>query len=206
MVERCLFRVHRHFLTRNSEFFRGLFACPVPPGEDAEGRTDANPIVLYGVTTQEFRCLLRFFYDSTYSKPVDTLEDWIALLSIATRYVFDRIRELAIIELSRQVLDPVHKITLANQYDVSQWLPIAFTDLMKRPEPITEAEAESLGMRNVVRVARGRELAREKGYIMSSIRSYYPYDKVYTFNDKAILQIFYDIWPECAAQAVTVMG
>ena len=137
-----------------------------------------------------------------YGKPIDTLDDWIALLSISTRYVFDKIRELAIMEISRQVLDPVHKITLANKYDVAQWLPVAFTDLMKRPEPITEAEAESIGMRNMVRVARARELAREKGHIVCSLRSYYPYDKVYTFSDKAILQIFYEIWPECAAQAV----
>ena len=62
-VERRLFRVHRHFLTRDSEFFRGLFACPVPPGEDAEGQTDTRPILLPGVTQHEFRCLLRFFYD-----------------------------------------------------------------------------------------------------------------------------------------------
>ena len=62
-VEQKLFRVHRHYLARDSEFFRGLFACPAPPGEDVEGRTDDKPIVLYGVTAHEFRCLLRFFYD-----------------------------------------------------------------------------------------------------------------------------------------------
>ena len=96
-----------------------------------------------------------------YGKPIDTLDDWIALLSISTRYVFDKIRELAIMEISRQVLDPVHKITLANKYDVAQWLPVAFTDLMKRPEPITEAEAESIGMRNMVRGPRSGARTRE---------------------------------------------
>ena len=38
-------------------------ACPLPPGEEQEGTSDAQAICLHGVTQHEFRCLLRFFYD-----------------------------------------------------------------------------------------------------------------------------------------------
>lgn len=62
-VEDRLFRIHQFFLARDSEFFRGLFACPPPPGEDVEGGSDEKAIRLEGVTVEEFRCLLRFFYD-----------------------------------------------------------------------------------------------------------------------------------------------
>ena len=94
--------------------------------------------------------------------PIDALDDWIALLSIATRFVFDRVRELALAEVARQVLDPVRRIALAEAYSVPQWLPPAFMDLIKRAEPLGEPEAESLGMRSVVRVARAREEGRER--------------------------------------------
>lgn len=133
-----------------------------------------------------------------YHHPIVALDDWIALLSISTRYVFDKIRELAITEISQQLLDPVKKIALANKYNIPHWLPLAFADLIKRPEPMNDLEAESLGLRNVVRVARAREVTREKGYVVSTLRSYYPYDKIYTFNDKGIMQVFDDVWPECA--------
>ncbi|THG96513.1 hypothetical protein EW026_g5332 [Hermanssonia centrifuga] len=68
-----------------------------------------------------------------YKPAIVILDDWIALLSISTRYVFDRIREIAIEEISRQVLDPVKKITLANKYNIPQWLHPAYADLCKTP-------------------------------------------------------------------------
>ncbi|EKM57326.1 uncharacterized protein PHACADRAFT_81201, partial [Phanerochaete carnosa HHB-10118-sp] len=138
MARYMLFKVHRHFLIRDSEFFRGLFACPLPPGEEAEGQSDAKPIVLYGVTVHEFRCLLRFYYDRTYRPAIDSLDDWIALLSIATRYVFDNIRDLALEEIAQRLHDPLQKILLASKYNVPHWLPLAYADLVKRPEPLSD--------------------------------------------------------------------
>lgn len=133
-----------------------------------------------------------------YRPAISTLDDWIALLSIATRYVFDHARALAIAELSQRMLEPVRKIALAHTYHVPQWLPAAFGELIRRPEPLTDAEADALGLRTVVRVARARELARDRGYVTTALRSYFPYDKIYSFNDKGIMQVFNNVWPECA--------
>ncbi|KAI0340266.1 hypothetical protein BDW22DRAFT_1430882 [Trametopsis cervina] len=199
LVERRLYRVHKYFLTRDSEFFRGMFACPPPPGEDAEGKYDTKPITLHGVTQHEMRCLLRFFYDSMYKASITSLADWECLLSISTRYVFDRIRDLAISEITKQMLDPVRKITLANKYNIPHWLPTAYLDLCKRVQPITDEEAETLGLRTLVRVARARELAREQGYISATHRSYFPHDKIYSYNDRGIMAVICEVWPECAS-------
>ena len=51
--------MHRYFLERESEVFRGMFLSP-PPQEGAEGQTDSNPISLPGVTKFEFESLLKF--------------------------------------------------------------------------------------------------------------------------------------------------
>ncbi|CAL1710181.1 unnamed protein product [Somion occarium] len=201
-VENHLFRVHRYFLTRDSEFFRGLFTCPPPPGEVAEGQSDEKPIILEGVKESEFRCLMRFFYDGMYTPAVVSLDDWIALLSISTRYVFDRIREMAIQEISTKVLDPIKKIILANKYDIPQWLPPAFVDLCKRPESLSESEAETLGLKTIVRVARARESVRDKGYVTWTPRSYFPHDRVYSFNERGVLSVINEVWPEYAGAIV----
>jgi len=56
------YKIHRYFLTRESEFFRDLFSLP-QPGEstNVEG-SDDNPIQVPGTPTLEFENLLRFFY------------------------------------------------------------------------------------------------------------------------------------------------
>lgn len=132
-----------------------------------------------------------------YKPSIVSIEDWVALLSIATRYVFDQIRDLAILEISKQMLDPVKKIMLANKYNIPQWLTPAFLDLCKRPEPISDSEAETLGLRTVVRLARARELTRDKGYVAAGQRSYSPHDKIYTFNERGIISVICEVWPEC---------
>lgn len=134
-----------------------------------------------------------------YKPSILAIEDWVALLSISTRYVFDQIRDRAIVEISKQVLDPVKKIMLANKYNIPQWLPPAFLDLCKRPEPISDSEAETLGLRTVVRIARARELTRDKGYITAGQRSYSPHDKIYSFNERGIMTVICEVWPECAS-------
>lgn len=59
-VEDTFFKVHRYFLTRESEVFRTMFSCP--SSEDGqEGVDDSKPIHLPGVTSRQFEALLEFF-------------------------------------------------------------------------------------------------------------------------------------------------
>ncbi len=101
------------------------------------------------------------------------------------------------------MLAPVQKITLANRYNVPHWLPPAFLELCKRPEPLEDLEAEALGLRSVVRIARAREIARDRGFITTTQRSYFPHDRIFSYNDRGIMAVICDVWPECASSVVS---
>ncbi|TFK32272.1 hypothetical protein BDQ12DRAFT_692754 [Crucibulum laeve] len=189
LVENTLFKVHRHYLVRESDFFRSLFSCPVPPGEKKEGSSDQCPIPLHGVRASEFETLLDYFYDGLHPdyedattplpkkkkgrkateawKNVDgSIQQLIDLLSIATRYDFERVRTYAIesIGACRKPLDPVERIGLAERYDIPQWLESAYEDLCVRQEPLKVHEAEHLGLTKSVLVAEAREALRRTTY------------------------------------------
>ena len=97
------------------------------------------------------------------------------------------------------MFDPVRKIALANQYNIPQWLPLAILELCKRVTPLEDLEAEALGLRSVVRIARARELARDRGFITATQRNFYPHDRIYSYDDRGIMVIIRDVWPECPA-------
>lgn len=56
-MEDCLFRVPREPLEAESTVFRDMFL--LPQGETVEGLTDANPVVLPGVSKEDFEQLLK---------------------------------------------------------------------------------------------------------------------------------------------------
>ena len=63
-MEGQTYKIHRYFLTRESEFFKDLFSLPQPGDSESasvEG-SDNNPIKVSGTPTNEFENLLRFFY------------------------------------------------------------------------------------------------------------------------------------------------
>ena len=81
------------------------------------------------------------------SETLSPQEYWIQLLSIATRYDFDEIRERAIRAISSLVppVDPVRLVELALHHDVSQWFERAYVSLCTRPYPLTPSEAARIG-------------------------------------------------------------
>ncbi|KAI0088375.1 hypothetical protein BDY19DRAFT_994277 [Irpex rosettiformis] len=168
LVENCYFRVHKYFLRRDSVIFRDLFMCPSGPAEP-EGRTKETAITLPGVTKYEMSCLLKFLYHGMYDSNATyswrtSVSEWTALLSISTRYAFDRIRSRAIAALapgpipySTQLLGPVDMIVLAVKHDIPQWLETAYVSLCLREHPLEEGEGEKLGVVTSIRLAKARE-------------------------------------------------
>jgi hypothetical protein len=72
-----------------------------------------------------------------------SLSDWIAILSISTRLLFQKVRERAIKEITK-LLDQVEAfelIGLAIKFDVEQWLKPAYRRIVTRSNLITHAEA-----------------------------------------------------------------
>ncbi|CCM04332.1 uncharacterized protein FIBRA_06503 [Fibroporia radiculosa] len=154
-----LYRVHRYFLERDSDFFRSLLV--LPPG-DAErgpdGATEETAIPLLGVTTHEMECLLFFLYHGMYERKV-WRDDWVALLSISSRFLFEGIRKRAVQEITRftEPLDPVERVVLATRHDVPQWLKPAYVELCQRRDALSVKEGQQIGLETAIPLARARE-------------------------------------------------
>ena len=90
---------------------------------------------------------------------VASLTDWIAILSISTRLIFEKVRERAIKEITAQ-LDQVEAfdlIGLAIKFDVEQWLKPAYRRIVTRDNLITHAEAAKVPFPMAVMLMRSRE-------------------------------------------------
>jgi len=90
---------------------------------------------------------------------VVTLADWLAILSISTRWIFEKVRERAIKEITAR-LDKVEAfeiIRLAIKYDVEQWFKPAYRRIVTRAELITYAESVKIPAHMTIMLTRSRE-------------------------------------------------
>jgi len=149
-----LFKIHHHFLVRESDRFKSIILHH--KGEN---------IPLADVTCSEFESLLDFFYNGMHDDYDPTLEEWLALLSISTSYKMEKIRQYAISQIEPEEIDPIERVLLANRHDVDQWLAPAYAALCRRPEPLRKHEAEKLGLATTVKLAEAREKFRSTLYM-----------------------------------------
>jgi len=77
---------------------------------------------------------------------------------------FGGLRKSAIDNLASgsNALVPVHKLTLALRYDVTEWTMPALLQLAQRPEPISIEEGRMLGLETALKIASVREKIRIK--------------------------------------------
>ncbi|KAF7795711.1 hypothetical protein EIP86_006876 [Pleurotus ostreatoroseus] len=161
-VEHTLFQAHRYHFSRESGVFREMFCLPSGGDVEVDGCSDEKPLVLLDVTVQEFEALLRFFYEGMHNDEPVHVDHWTDLLSISTRFAFDRIRTRAIAEIIRSDTDAVSRISLAQKFDIPSWLPEAYADVVRRIEPLTVEEARAVGLGTAVLLMKAREVARKK--------------------------------------------
>lgn len=98
-------------------------------------------------------------------KALTSLSSWTALLSVSSHFSMARIRARAISEIITYPapgLDPVDQVALATKHDVPEWLPPAYAALCQRENAIELEEAEKLGMKTTVLVAKAREAVRKQ--------------------------------------------
>jgi hypothetical protein len=90
---------------------------------------------------------------------VASLADWIAMLSISTRLLFEKLRARAIKEITTRMnqVDPFELIGLAIKYDVEQWLKPAYRRIVARTELITHQEALKIPFHMAIMLMRSRE-------------------------------------------------
>jgi len=90
---------------------------------------------------------------------VASLSEWLAVLSISTRLLFQKVRERAIKEITK-LLDQVEAfelIGLAIKFDVEQWLKPAYRRIVTRSNLITHVEAAKVPLAMAVMLMRSRE-------------------------------------------------
>jgi hypothetical protein len=87
------------------------------------------------------------------------LPDWIAILSISTRFIFEKVRGRAIKEITARLdeVEPFELIGLAIKFDVEQWLKPAYRRIVARVTLITHAEALKVPFPMAVMLMRSRE-------------------------------------------------
>jgi len=158
-VEQKIYKIHRYFLVRESEFFQDLFSLPQGDSASVEGVDDEHPICVPDTPIKEFENLLRFFYFGMHDDYKPTVADWIAMLSISTRLIFQKVRERAIKEITALLneIDPFDLIGLAVKHDVEQWLMPTYRRIVTRANLITHGEAQKIPFSIAVMLMRSRE-------------------------------------------------
>ncbi|KAI6046311.1 hypothetical protein EDC04DRAFT_1683113 [Pisolithus marmoratus] len=154
MVERRLFRVHRYFFERESEFFRNCFAT----SEECDG-TDEKPYVL-DIKSEDFAKFLWVWYNRHYRYEGQSRQTWLTILTLATRWGFISMRELAIHQLEHIAMGAVERIALYKEHKIDKRLLIpSYIELCKSPTLPSPDEADRLQLETVLRLAAARERA-----------------------------------------------
>ncbi|KAI6029238.1 hypothetical protein BKA83DRAFT_683370 [Pisolithus microcarpus] len=154
VAEKQLFRVHRHFFERESEFFSRYFTA----SEEADG-TDDKPLAL-DVKSEDFAKFLWVWYNPRYRYGGQPKETWLVIITLATRWGFDSMRELAIRQLERYPMSPVDRIALYKEHHIDKKLLIpSYIDLCKSPTLPSPADAQRLQLETILRIADARERA-----------------------------------------------
>ena len=172
-----LFNVHRYFLKKESPVFADMFSL-----QSSEGSSDSNPILLEGTTPFELETFLACIYPrcatnlsaishaSSQRCPsrlgkVDELpsESWISVLKFATKWQCDAVRDIAMEHLQDIRKDAptlAQQIALAKMLHLDAWYQQACLKMCERSSPLTEAEAELLDKREIVRISAMRHFVR----------------------------------------------
>lgn len=93
-----------------------------------------------------------------YTTPDDE-QFWTSILSISTRFFFDKARARAVTELTR-LAGPVQRLHLASKFEVPEWTQKAYEELTIRSNPLEPWEAKMIGYDDAIRLAQARELFR----------------------------------------------
>jgi hypothetical protein len=100
--------------------------------------------------------------------------DWMELLSISTRFLFDTVSARAIQEITSRMdeASPFDLIAVALKHSVKKWLKPAYQRVVTGSDLITEAEARKVPLSVVIMLTRSRERYHcrqpQKGRLFSS--------------------------------------
>ncbi|THH09626.1 hypothetical protein EW145_g1869 [Phellinidium pouzarii] len=173
-VEDTLYNVHKSLLKSQSVFFREKLSLRYNFATILGSRQRPHII---DVEKSDFDLLLDFIYpvqvqlivsknkiwrSNTLSRKCGskldhTTKEWLSILAVSTKLNFTSIRTAAINTLS-EVIGLAERIRLGRERSVSEWFPECYRQLCKREEPLSLEEGKELGLEDVIKVARAREM------------------------------------------------
>ncbi|RXW23174.1 hypothetical protein EST38_g2707 [Candolleomyces aberdarensis] len=159
-VEDRLFKVPRYHLVVGSEQFAQKYnLCPVEPKPDDEATDPDTAVVLEGITAAEFRTFLRLCFPrhSTSTTSSFTKLEWLTILKLATLWHFLDFRELAIRNLSGQLVDPIESISVGREMYVPAFVERGYMALITKEGLISNEDSEKIGYKTAVNIYIARQ-------------------------------------------------
>ncbi|KAJ3860679.1 hypothetical protein EV359DRAFT_67126 [Lentinula novae-zelandiae] len=179
-VENVLYKIPRARLAEESSLFETMFTLPPGAGNTSEGEDDDHPIHLPQTERKDWECLLKllfrqvllprrsistsliFNYQSFASNPISgppefTLEEWVSILKLATKWDMSTARACAIEKIAEYSGIPAKKIRLARDYRVPRYFIPSLVQLIGRSDPLTADDYKDIGVECALKVVSLRE-------------------------------------------------
>lgn len=155
IVENTLFCVHRFFFERESQVFMREFAQA-----PQDGISDDNAFRVEDVTSVDFATLLWVWYSPKYRLDRTSLDNWLVVLELSTRWQFLEMKKLAVERLQSLEIDPIDKIVIYNKYEIDRSLLLPeYKHLCTREGQMSIEEGEKVGLLTVLAIHQARERA-----------------------------------------------
>ncbi|KAJ2930170.1 hypothetical protein H1R20_g6961, partial [Candolleomyces eurysporus] len=166
-----LFSCEGHlFCVPKYRFITGSEVFPSKFGRDGHVRSGPSDIVgvddvlELDVGAEDFRNFLRALHPKYPEQALELSKDqWLSVLQLSTKWFFNDFRRRAIDNLTAFNLDPIEKICLGTQFNVSSWLKTGFHELVTRTEIITVEDARQIGLETAIKVYGIRDLWNKSG-------------------------------------------
>ncbi|KZT03943.1 uncharacterized protein LAESUDRAFT_319461 [Laetiporus sulphureus 93-53] len=160
LVETTLFKVHRYSLETKSGVFETMFSLKPPKDQSVEGDSKYNPIHLQGTTVVDFERFLTVLYPRDLRRSdLNSFDEWLSVLELATKYAVDDMREVAIQHATRAG-SLAQRIYMARLYHLPDLLLKARIEMCQRQQAITVEEGRMLGVDEVVVLSECRAYIR----------------------------------------------
>jgi hypothetical protein len=93
------------------------------------------------------------------ARDIASAEEWTSVLSLASRWEFTSLCELAMQHLFA-ITSAVERIALGRRYDIPGWLVPAYTEVCERKDPLTLGEGRLLGLDDAILIGQVRHMIR----------------------------------------------
>ncbi|KAK0486332.1 hypothetical protein IW261DRAFT_1454958 [Armillaria novae-zelandiae] len=160
LVENTLFNVPRYHFENFSEVFKTMFSLPQSDNIPVDGSSDEHPLVLQGVTAQEFRSLLGAML--LPEPPLLEKKAWIDVLKLSNMWRLLEIRKIALRQLNsgEDKLSHIEKIVWGRSYKVADWVITGYCGLVDHGQVLSLDEGARIGVPGVLGIWRSQNVSR----------------------------------------------